>query len=208
MAVRPRRRGGGDAPGRRARGRGRARSRTRTACRSRWWPSATASSTTRGEALVAAAREAMVNAAKFGARRAGRRLRRGRTTDGRGVRARPRARASTPPPCPADRRGVRESIVGRMERHGGRARDHAARPAAAPRSSWCWSGRDVTRRPRVVIVDDHQLFRAGVRAELEALRRGRRRRRDGRRGGGDDRERRARRRAARRAHARRRRRSR
>ena len=27
---------------------------------------------------------------------------------------------------PADRRGVRESIVGRMERHGGRAAIHAA----------------------------------------------------------------------------------
>ena len=36
--------------------------------------------------------------------------------------------------------------------------------------------------PRVVIVDDHQLFRSGVRAELERLRRGRRARRR-RRGG-------------------------
>ena len=44
------------------------------------------------------------------------------------------ARASTPPTYPADRRGVRESIVGRMERHGGRARSRA-RPATAPRWS-------------------------------------------------------------------------
>ena len=29
-----------------------------------------------------------------------------------------------PAAVPADRRGVRESIVGRMQRHGGRARDH------------------------------------------------------------------------------------
>jgi len=31
-----------------------------------------------------------------------------------------------PAAVPADRRGVRESIVGRMERHGGRAAVHAA----------------------------------------------------------------------------------
>ena len=31
-----------------------------------------------------------------------------------------------PAPCPADRRGLRESIVGRMERHGGRAAIHTA----------------------------------------------------------------------------------
>ena len=31
------------------------------------------------------------------------------------------------------------------------------------------SGRDAGAEPRVLIVDDHQLFRAGVRAELEGL---------------------------------------
>ncbi len=38
-------------------------------------------------------------------------------------------RASTSPPCPADRRGLRESVLGRMERHGGRAEIHT-RPGA------------------------------------------------------------------------------
>ena len=39
-----------------------------------------------------------------------------------------------------DRRGVRESIVGRMERHGGRAAIHAAPGGGGPRSSSCSSG--------------------------------------------------------------------
>ena len=90
------------------------------------------------EAVVAAAREAMVNAAKFGG---------GSTVDVYAEVARRRALqvfvrdrgpGFDPAAVPADRRGVRESIVGRMERHGGRAAHHAARPATAPRSSWCW----------------------------------------------------------------------
>jgi signal transduction histidine kinase/phage shock protein PspC (stress-responsive transcriptional regulator) len=79
----------------------------------------------RGEALVAAAREAMVNAAKFGA---------GSTVDvyaeaGNGelqVYVRDRGPGFDPDAVPADRRGVRESIVGRMVRHGGRAAIHSA----------------------------------------------------------------------------------
>ena len=79
----------------------------------------------RGEALVAAAREAMVNAAKFGA---------GSTVDvyaeaGDGelqVYVRDRGPGFDPDGVPADRRGVRESIVGRMLRHGGRAAIHSA----------------------------------------------------------------------------------
>jgi signal transduction histidine kinase len=74
----------------------------------------------RGQALVAAAREAMVNAAKFGG---------GSTVDvyaeaGDGeaqVYVRDRGPGFDAGAVPADRRGVRESIVGRMERHGGRA---------------------------------------------------------------------------------------
>ena len=74
------------------------------------------------QALVAAAREALVNAAK--SRPAARcALRRGRRRDDRGVRARPRA-GLRPRRRADDRRGVRESIVGRMERHGGRAVVH------------------------------------------------------------------------------------
>ena len=73
------------------------------------------------EAVVAAAREAMTNAAKFGA---------GSTVDvyaesapGRTqVFIRDRGPGFDPASVPVDRRGVRDSIVGRMERHGGRAR--------------------------------------------------------------------------------------
>ena len=72
-----------------------------------------------------------------------------------------------PDAVPADRRGVRESIVGRMERHGGTRRRSTRRPARAPRSSCGWHG--MSDAPSVVIVDDHQLFRAGVRAELDGL---------------------------------------
>ena len=73
------------------------------------------------EAVVAAAREAMTNAAKFGggssvdvyAESAGSRTQ---------VFVRDRGPGFDTGSIPRDRRGVRESIVGRMERHGGRAR--------------------------------------------------------------------------------------
>jgi signal transduction histidine kinase len=73
------------------------------------------------EALVAAAREAMTNAAKFGA---------GSPVDVYAesnsdtvhVYVRDRGPGFDPADLPPDRHGVRESIVGRMERHGGRAR--------------------------------------------------------------------------------------
>ena len=73
------------------------------------------------EALVAAAREAMTNAAKFGA---------GSpvdvyaesNSDAVHVYVRDRGPGFDPADLPPDRHGVRESIVGRMERHGGRAR--------------------------------------------------------------------------------------
>jgi phage shock protein PspC (stress-responsive transcriptional regulator) len=78
-----------------------------------------------GEALVAAAREAMLNAAKFGdgaavavyAEASDERLQ---------VFVRDRGPGFDPAAVPGDRRGVRESIVGRMERHGGRAEIHAS----------------------------------------------------------------------------------
>jgi signal transduction histidine kinase/phage shock protein PspC (stress-responsive transcriptional regulator) len=80
---------------------------------------------TRAEALVAAAREALVNAAKFApdgpvalyAEVAPERIE---------VFVRDRGPGFDPNRVPADRRGVRESIVGRMERHGGRAVLHTA----------------------------------------------------------------------------------
>jgi signal transduction histidine kinase len=72
------------------------------------------------EAAVAAAREAMLNAAKFGggspvdvyAEAGDERVQ---------IFVRDRGPGFDPAAIPQDRRGVRESIVGRMERHGGRA---------------------------------------------------------------------------------------
>ena len=79
-----------------------------------------------GEALVAAAREAMLNAAKF-AGDAGAVAVYAEAGDERlEVFVRDRGPGFDPAAIPADRRGVRESIVGRMERHGGRAAIHAA----------------------------------------------------------------------------------
>jgi signal transduction histidine kinase/phage shock protein PspC (stress-responsive transcriptional regulator) len=80
------------------------------------------------EALVAAAREAVTNAAKFGggapvdvyAEVEGDRVQ---------VFVRDRGPGFDPAAVSPDRRGVRESIVGRMERHGGRARV-TSRPGA------------------------------------------------------------------------------
>jgi signal transduction histidine kinase/phage shock protein PspC (stress-responsive transcriptional regulator) len=79
----------------------------------------------RSEALVAAVREAMVNAAKFGG---------GSTVDvfaetsdgALQVFVRDRGPGFDPAAVPQDRRGVRESIIGRMARHGGRAAIHSA----------------------------------------------------------------------------------
>ena len=79
----------------------------------------------RGEALVAAAREAMVNAAKFGG---------GSpvdvyaeaSDDALQVFVRDRGPGFDPDAVSEDRRGVRESIVGRMARHGGQAAIHSA----------------------------------------------------------------------------------
>jgi phage shock protein PspC (stress-responsive transcriptional regulator) len=78
-----------------------------------------------GEAAVAAAREAMLNASKFGggspvdvyAEAGERRVQ---------IFVRDRGPGFDPGAVPGDRRGVRESIVGRMERHGGHATIRAA----------------------------------------------------------------------------------
>ncbi|MFP5364966.1 MAG: PspC domain-containing protein [Thermoleophilia bacterium] len=79
-----------------------------------------------GEALVAAAREAMLNAAKF-AGDAGAVAVYAEAGDERiEVFVRDRGPGFDPAAVPADRRGVRESIVGRMHRHGGHAEIHAA----------------------------------------------------------------------------------
>lgn len=94
-------------------------------------------------AMVAAAREAMVNAAKFGAGPAGTAVAVfAEVTDGAArVFIRDRGPGYDPAAVPADRRGVRESMVGRMERHGGRAIIRAA-PGAGVEVELC-----LERRP-------------------------------------------------------------
>ncbi len=76
------------------------------------------------EALVKAAREAMTNAAKFAG--SGRVDLFAEVHSGRvEVFIRDRGVGFDPVAVPADRRGVRDSIVGRMERHSGRASIHS-----------------------------------------------------------------------------------
>ena len=99
------------------------RSRTPTASRSRSSRSATAElDEPRRGAASRAAREALTNAAKFAAE-AGpiSRLRARSSPSAIEVFVRDRGPGFDPDAVPADRRGVRESIVGRMERHGGHA---------------------------------------------------------------------------------------
>jgi signal transduction histidine kinase len=76
------------------------------------------------EAVVAAAREAIVNASKFGEGAAVSVYAEVRD-DELEVFVRDRGPGFEPAAVPADRRGVRESIVGRMERHGGSAAIHS-----------------------------------------------------------------------------------
>ena len=92
---------------------------------------------------------------------------------------RDRGKGFDPDAVPADRKGLAESIHGRMTRRGGTAtvtsapgegtkvtltmpRAAGERSAASPEST----ARCSERPPRVVLVDDHGLFRSGVRAEL------------------------------------------
>ena len=78
----------------------------------------------RAQALVAAAREALVNAAKFAP---GGPVALYAEVDAETIEVfvRDRGPGFDPAAVPDDRRGVRESIVGRMERHGGRAIVHS-----------------------------------------------------------------------------------
>ena len=79
----------------------------------------------RGAALVAAAREALVNAAKF-AGGAPVQLFAEVGEERTEVFVRDRGPGFDPAAVPEDRRGLRESIYGRMSRHGGRAVVHSA----------------------------------------------------------------------------------
>ncbi len=78
------------------------------------------------EAVCAAAREALVNAAKFAGGDEPISVYLEAGPDRVEVFVRDRGPGFDPAAIPADRRGVRESIVGRMARHGGRASVHAA----------------------------------------------------------------------------------
>ena len=86
-----------------------------------------------GNALVAATREAMVNAAKFAPDAGEVAVYAELAPERSQVFVRDRGGGFDPGAVPEDRRGVRESIIGRMERSGGTARIRSARPA--PRSS-------------------------------------------------------------------------
>lgn len=78
----------------------------------------------RAGALVAAAREALVNAAKFAGPEPISLY--AEVEDGLAeVFIRDRGPGFDPDAAPADRRGVRDSIIGRMERHGGKAMIHS-----------------------------------------------------------------------------------
>ncbi len=75
----------------------------------------------------------------------------------------------------ADRHGVRDSIVGRMRRAGGERHDQASRARNRNRSERAalrYPGRNSAHREdtvtiRILVIDDHPMVRAGVRAELE-----------------------------------------
>ena len=67
-----------------------------------------------------------------------------------------------------DRQGVKGSIVARVERHGGTAAIRSA-PGRGTEVELRMPRREVRRMTaRVVLVDDHAMFRSGVRAELGA----------------------------------------
>jgi signal transduction histidine kinase len=80
----------------------------------------------RARATVGAAREAMVNAAKFAGEAGPVAVYAEASDRALEVFVRDRGPGFDPEAVPGDRRGVRESIVGRMSRHGGRAVLHAA----------------------------------------------------------------------------------
>ena len=80
----------------------------------------------RARATVGAAREAMVNAAKFAGDAGPVAVYAEASDRALEVFVRDRGPGFDPEAVPGDRRGVRESIVGRMSRHGGRAVLHAA----------------------------------------------------------------------------------
>jgi DNA-binding NarL/FixJ family response regulator len=120
-----------------------------------------------GEALVAAAREAVLNASKFGGG-APVSVYLEASESGAHAFVRDRGPGFEPDRIPPDRRGV-----ARVDRrpHGAprRPRPNHERNRRGHRSRARARGRRAMTGPRVLLVDDHQLFRAGVRTELAPL---------------------------------------
>ena len=78
---------------------------------------------------------------------------------------RDRGKGFDPAAVPSDRRGLVDSVVGRMRRASAAARPSAAIPGEGTEIS-VRVPRDPIVTTRVFLVDDHALFRTGVRAEL------------------------------------------
>ena len=135
------------------------------------------------QALVRAAREAMVNAAKHsGADKID--VYAEVDEDRVEVFVRDRGQGFDLDGVAEDRMGVKGSIIDRMARHGGTATDplhtrrrhrsttgdhpmtEAARPAQAPQPSQPQPPVAERGPYRVVVVDDHAMFRTGVKAEI------------------------------------------
>ena len=76
------------------------------------------------------------------------------------------ASASTRPQVAEDRQGVRGSIVGRMERHGGTASVRSVPGEGTEVRLSLPNRKEPPMNRSVVIVDDHAMFRTGVRSEL------------------------------------------
>ena len=122
-----------------------------------------------GVALVAATREALTNAAKFAGNDAPIAVYAEMSPERAQVFVRDRGDGFDAAAIPADRRGVRESIIARMERHGGKATIRST-PGAGTEVELAVGGKQLMGDlPTVVIVDDHAIFRSGVRTELEGL---------------------------------------
>ena len=122
-----------------------------------------------GEALapiVAATREAAINAAKHAGTRSSTSTPRSAPAQVE-VFVRDRGTGFDPESIPADRQGVRNSILDRMARHGGTAEIRSTPGSGTEvRLRLPRRGRRPHEPPAVLIVDDHAMFRAGVRAEL------------------------------------------
>src|SRR5207244_12110671 len=97
----------------------------------------------RAEAVLGAAREALLNAAKHAAEPGPIRVYAEVAESGIEAFVRDRGPGFDPAAVPRDRRGVRESIVGRMERAGGRAevRSIPGGGTGVGRAVWGGSGR-------------------------------------------------------------------